>query len=97
MPLKVFLKDENLMEQTNGKTRVEKYTHDIHNKVYQKGERNVFSNRSWKKFLIPEKATKEWGQENNKNNAIKTFFSAKGSKFQVPTKCKEEKWYKCRC
>ena len=54
MPLKVFLKDENLMEQTNGKTRVEKYTHDIHNKVYQKGERNVFSNRSWKKFLIPE-------------------------------------------
>ena len=46
MPLKVFLKQENLMEQTNGKTRVEKYTHDIHNKVYQKGERNVFSNRS---------------------------------------------------
>lgn len=46
MPLKVFLKEENLMEQTNGKTRVEKYTHDIHNKVYQKSERNVFSNRS---------------------------------------------------
>lgn len=82
------------MEQTNGKTRVEKYTHNIHNKVYQKGERNVFSNRSWKKFLIPEKATKEWGQENNTNNAIKSFFSAK---LHVPTKCKEEKWCKCRC